>query len=721
MAPEVHISREEYQYELLQQFYLRRQHCDLELQCQGLVGEVYCHRFVLANVSEWMRCYLNSTGNQHSVTMILPIGCKLEHVKVFLDTLYHGLAIQEKEISFPPECSEIASHFNIRSGEDEEIEDITIDDRDPWPIKEEEECDLDGEMDIDVAAVEDFQNDTLSEDTSTVEAEQTSKSNSAELEQDHPEEPPTSEDDTYTPNTITRSLRSSRVEKDLSEQLDSKVVKPRIKPRISPQSKSFRKQTLLNYLTGENNEEDLQCKPFDVTLSLEDICKGTIENVRCFNPPYYQGISVQQILRKIKTSLQVIVGIKRCTIEDNVYLARPLAWTGAEYDLMPRQLDCYKEFMNSALGVPEGVLLNQPLMMETRVAYQRKGKNTFESFKARYKKASQEKCKELLTMHEEKLLEVNTSSKSCNEPSPLLENQSFVFKFTSAVTPIECENVIVLAISDMGTFGFPVLSESYDGGKIGAETLFNVWHNYNSANFQHHPYISEQCVKMIECNQSVAAVKTLLGTRKLMVCEDCGFTKEVVTDNDKAYFVKHVKKHKWEKQNCDCGIVFKSAKSKRQHMQLVHTDLDRVKCDQCDLISTRKQIATHIAFSHEIKNIVCDGCGRVCPKEADLVHHYNSKHRVYECKLCEETFTGSTKYKHHKEEKHGKVAPYRVKKIEQCEECDYFCHSSNALKQHILKFHTPNYEMPYKCGTCEKGFGYSYRLDRHQKTCSSKR
>ena len=100
------------QFRQLQECYVRGQYCDLDIQCGGQFGTISCHRFILASISKWLQVYLQSSSFRDNIVIILPSSCKYEHLRMFVDTLYQGLA-KNKSVTFPSECLEIAACFNI--------------------------------------------------------------------------------------------------------------------------------------------------------------------------------------------------------------------------------------------------------------------------------------------------------------------------------------------------------------------------------------------------------------------------------------------------------------------------------------------------------------------------------------------------------------------------------------------------------------------------------
>ena len=97
-------------------------------------------------------------------------------------------------------------------------------------------------------------------------------------------------------------------------------------------------------------------------------------------------------------------------------------------------------------------------------------------------------------------------------------------------------------------------------------------------------------------------------------------------------------------------------------------------------------------YAHEVKNIVCEDCGKTCKKEADLGQHYLTKHKVYRCEECNVTFVGTAKLRRHLAFVHGKKHPKAPRVPGQCEECDFICSNKSELKNHIMNMHAPNDE-----------------------------
>ena len=702
------------QYKQLFEYYHRRQYCDLQIQCYGEVGSISCHRLVLANISRSMKCYLESVKFQDSVTLILPSCCRYNDLKAFLDALYLGLA-DNNNISFPDQCQEVAFCFDIGkkiTGQSSLVEPSLSEDDFNFSYMNKVDDDDENEMDYNMD--NDF-GDSEDESYSENNREGTQLMADRILPDDQDSRTTQQDPSSY-------SLRNSSRVKKPSLNKESSQTQEKAK---SLSGKSVRKdvrtqkyQTIQQYLTG--NEEDLPTlNPLDINLSLESDCSGVVENVKYFHPPYMGNISLEDILTSINVSLQIVVGLQEIPQEKNSYKAKPLAWTGAEYNMLVTQFNCYKEFIRNSIGVSEGDILLQPAMMEHAEGFNSKKRHSLESLKVKYRKEPEDQYKDMLKSWE-KRYEHLTYCPSKSIPEPLEENIGKTFKFTSDMDSQACQNVILLVATDFGVFGFPIVTSKMstkEVKKVCSQTLFDVWHNNRRAEFHHHHYFTEQCIKAIEVMQSIKALKTLLKKPDIFVCEDCGWEKQVITENDKATFKKHVRRHKMEKEDCGCNISFDTLKSKRIHMLLKHSNLDRVKCDYCDTVATTKQIAKHMDFSHKIKNIVCDVCGRMCKKEADLVAHHNKSHKVFTCNSCKESFVGTLKYKNHLREAHGKNIPLYVAKPGQCQECDFVCNNGSALKYHVLRMHTPNDKKPHQCEKCGKGYSCTQHLSRHRKTC----
>ena len=678
----------ELKFNLLQsrEFYLRRQHCDLQIQCQGQTGAILCHRFILSQISRWMKHYLESSKQLDCAVMLLPSSCKLESLKIFLDTLYDGLSRCSQDIVFPKECYEVGLCFNVQcdtSPDDDDVDDDVEknvgESSDPiaeheaknnehitFEISEqgeEEEADEGG--DFGSEGWEFMESDTIEEPLATREAFE-------------------EELDSWTEQRAIEATSSLVPDKttciDLTVNYDSSLQK---KMQNCGDYQAFH-----SYLTGSKSQRQDLPQALELKISFGKECCGLIENVRYFNPPYYKNMQLGKILTTIGVSHQIIVGTRSSPSEPNVILAKPLVWAGADKDTQVIQFNYYKEFVLWGLGISELDFLMQPLLMGNGLLFRSKKRNVFESLKAKYRREPENKHHEMQSISLGKLRYME-SVKETTKKNEMSETRRYTFRLTGEMEASDCENVIFLALTEIGTFAFPVRSghdKPIHIGKACIQALLDVWGNYELQSPDLQSYFSDQCLHAIEISQSVEAMKVVVETKEHLICDECGWKKLIVTDNDKKTFKRHVQKHTMEKEDCGCGLEFESVKSKLIHMQLKHSVVERAKCHSCDYISTKKSVARHIDFCHKIKNLVCDQCGTLCRKQADLTAHQRTWHKVFTCSVCDETFVGAPKLRKHKEKVHGK------KKISSrpgmCEECNTKFKNKSELKKHILSVHT---------------------------------
>lgn len=71
----------------------------------------------------------------------------------------------------------------------------------------------------------------------------------------------------------------------------------------------------------------------------------------------------------------------------------------------------------------------------------------------------------------------------------------------------------------------------------------------------------------------------------------------------------------------------------------------------------------------------------------------------------------------HKNDQHMEVKKETETKSTKCEECDKIFHSEHTLKDHIIVYHTQEYQ--HICDRCGKGFVHKRRLEKHRGKCGS--
>ena len=681
------------QFKLLEEFYQKGLHCDLEIRCQGQFGTIQCHRFIFSNISEWAKIYVTSSKHLDKSLLVLPSSCSLDHTKIFIDHLYKGLAGLQS-IQFPPSCNEIAMCFNVGNAKEENLKEKENLDKSSSNCMEEEIGEPDMEFEIET---EEFVSQEIG------------------VSVDGQEKDPLEEE----PEII--DIRN------VTQPKHSDSDKGRFGLRLESGDQSITSKSsglgdhkgLLFYLTAKKNPPKTAF-PKSIKLFPGKPPCGNIA-AQFFKPPYYKSFSLKKVLTNIDVLHQIIVGIKKCSNDSYTFLAKPVAWTSAEYDLIPHQFELYKKYVKSCIQLSDKDLLMQSALMESPEMFFRKKRLVLQSFKAKYKIEPSHLYDGMLKEFNQRLKEL-TECKIGGKQSYPAENEQSTFVLTNDLETADCEGVIILAISNIGTFGFPITNENgteKERAKGCTSSLFNAWHNHSRVPFQHHPFLEKQSESAIKVVKSVEALKAVMNTSDYLVCEECGWKRQNLTKNDHWAFTTHVQKHKMENEDCGCGLEFENLKSKRIHMQIAHSNLDRIKCDFCNVVGTTNKVAKHIEFSHKIKNIICEECGITCKKEADLAAHHRYKHKVFECKNCRDTFLGETRFKKHQAQVHGRKRQKALPKPGQCEECDYVCKNIHFLKHHVLNVHTQSDAKPHKCEHCGKGYGNKHSLIRHLKSCQA--
>ena len=153
----------------------------------------------------------------------------------------------------------------------------------------------------------------------------------------------------------------------------------------------------------------------------------------------------------------------------------------------------------------------------------------------------------------------------------------------------------------------------------------------------------------------------------------------------------------------DCQQVLLTWNDKKKHMEVIHRDIWKYRCDHCGQIFDHdKRLRSHILEHHpklEEKNLNCELCGKLFGKKYALQLHVEMNHpseeeKVFPCDVCGKTYNN----------KHSLICHRKsVHIVNPCQICGKML-SKGIAREHMLRHHTPYEQMPYKCDPCSKGF-----------------
>ena len=200
-------------------------------------------------------------------------------------------------------------------------------------------------------------------------------------------------------------------------------------------------------------------------------------------------------------------------------------------------------------------------------------------------------------------------------------------------------------------------------------------------------------------------------------CEHCG---SVFTNKKK--FNIHVKGHTnpevyrinpinvWMekiKENCRCNIEFPSKKSHIEHYKLVHENFQE--CPKCSKIVRNLDERGHRCEKPKprtpTKGSTCPECGKYYESAVSMWYHINATHSKTpaSCEICGKVFKSRIHMKSHMKTNHESEKSA----------CVLCGKQVSNMKEHIGSVHTADYNKPFKCDHCGKGFVDNRKLRDH--------
>lgn len=160
-------------------------------------------------------------------------------------------------------------------------------------------------------------------------------------------------------------------------------------------------------------------------------------------------------------------------------------------------------------------------------------------------------------------------------------------------------------------------------------------------------------------------------------------------ENADNFILIEVNEEKSEGSLCTvCGMKFSNRGALREHAADEHENDDTCMCNTCDeSFVTKGKLTTHIRNVHE----------STITKEP-IVRSTNGK---FQCPVCDKEFCRKLNASQH-------FMSHVAEKNQQCETCQFRCHTQTQLAAHMKK-----HEKRFCCEMCSKMFAYKFQLDIH--------
>ena len=428
------------------------------------------------------------------------------------------------------------------------------------------------------------------------------------------------------------------------------------------------------------------------------------------------NVSVQKYDRNFMVantpSLNYFHALCAISMNDSQYaLAKPLCWTDPEEAEFWPQFETTVEHLQELGGFSKSELIHAKQSCPAPVFRSFKKLN-LEKWKVKYSKLTEEKNREILEQEKEAVERFEQSYGEARQFSTIPEKIDVIF--TEDLPKSRCENIVLFS---WATNGVSISHFLPAPGEICGKLMIDVWYNYRKE-FELQVQVKTYYDETYQSYLKVQALERVLAPVEYLNCDKCGYKRKHVTGYDKEAFTKHVKSHELEAMDCGCNLTFDKLLEKKRHFELFHSNLERIKCEQCKFIGTPFAMERHVEFIHKIINCACETCGEICRTANDLKSHKNLKHNVYKCKKCEESIIGYGAFTSHQVKYHGKAKKKKQSAI--CDECGLQCTTEKGLAAHILNLHTDEADKPFKCSFCGAGFGDKHHVKRHEKGCAKK-
>nr|CAD7406550.1 unnamed protein product [Timema cristinae] len=198
----------------------------------------------------------------------------------------------------------------------------------------------------------------------------------------------------------------------------------------------------------------------------------------------------------------------------------------------------------------------------------------------------------------------------------------------------------------------------------------------------------------------------------------CGFCGKLLFGKKSVNY--HKQKHTSHRSH-KCSICFKAYHSNRyllQHMNIHTGQTQKYLCHTCGLFCSKTRYYTHIRMHSNVKNYICDKCGKSFTRYNELNSHLisHSSDINYNCAVCNKGTKTRTMLMHHIKTKHPQTMglpetlgwPQKFP----CSICNKKLSCKNTLTMH-MQMHRG--EKNYQCTICSKRLSTKTGLNMHIK------
>ena len=186
-----------------------------------------------------------------------------------------------------------------------------------------------------------------------------------------------------------------------------------------------------------------------------------------------------------------------------------------------------------------------------------------------------------------------------------------------------------------------------------------------------------------------------------------------------------------DERTCEyCLVKSKSEMERIKHEEIMHKNLSKFKCKQCDkTYSNNTSLKYHMTTKHERneeeKSFMCELCNSDFTSETSLSRHVETMHQqpaAINCETCGEVFSREDNLKRHMQEKHFDfnanldfIEDVTHFKRHKCDECDKSFSRKDHLERHIKTVHSNEPKKQLDCSNCDVKFSSQSALVRHMK------
>jgi hypothetical protein len=202
--------------------------------------------------------------------------------------------------------------------------------------------------------------------------------------------------------------------------------------------------------------------------------------------------------------------------------------------------------------------------------------------------------------------------------------------------------------------------------------------------------------------------------------EDLNLHHETVTDNKpiecKDQAIKKHKEQRKTKYQCElCPSTFSTATYLLGHLESLHFNLRRWKCEKCDFSANFKHaLKMHVNDIHAtgMKNDLTRHGKAVQQSRKQHVKATHKKTKYHKCPHCDHSSGSMQNLNLHVKAVHDKIRDHK------CHECNFATAENRDLTRHVKAVHDKIRD--HKCPHCDHSYGSMQNLNRHVKAVHDK-